>query len=164
MMNQEELVEVCRFLSETPETVRLAAKYLTVEEQCFKPSETEFSILEHVCHLRDIEEHGYLVRIEKLLSESMPFLTDVDGNRLAIERKYQEKNLILELDAFTRYRAESLSRLGTISALDLANKGELEGFGQIKLSELLVRMRDHDEEHLQTLCHLADQISQKHCK
>ena len=33
-----------------------------------------FSAIEHVCHLRDIEQDGYHVRIRRMLDESNPWL------------------------------------------------------------------------------------------
>ena len=40
-------------------------------------------MLEHVCHLRDIEVEGYAPRLKRILSEDGPFLPDIDGRRLA---------------------------------------------------------------------------------
>jgi len=37
------------------------------------------SELEHVCHLRDIEQDGYHVRIHRMLEESNPSLLSLDG-------------------------------------------------------------------------------------
>ena len=158
-MNQSELTEICRVLSETPEKIRLVAKNLTVEEQHFKPDKTQFSILEHICHLRDIEEQGYLVRIEKILGENNPFLPDLDGDKLAISREYQKKDLNLELDIFTRCRAESLLKVIKLSPPELEKVGEMEGLGEITLSKLLLKMFEHDEEHLQAILNLPANFS-----
>src|SRR5215213_3163427 len=99
-MLRKELTEVCRFLSETPENIRLMTESLSAEKQRVKPGDNDFSILEHVCHLRDIEEKGYGARIEKILNEDAPFLPDIDGGRLAREREYQKRKLIDELEVF----------------------------------------------------------------
>src|SRR5690242_11175483 len=40
-----------------------------------------FSLLEHVWHLHDIDERGYLQRVERTLSTKRPELPDVDGER-----------------------------------------------------------------------------------
>src|SRR5688500_19594160 len=44
-------------------------------------------------YLRDIETEGYTVRIGQLLEEEDPLLRDLDGDRLAIERRYIEQDV-----------------------------------------------------------------------
>lgn len=154
-MKPSEQMEVCQFLSETPNNIRLITEKLTIENQRFKPNEKEFSVLEHICHLRDIEEEGYSLRIEKILTEENPFLADIDGDKLAVEREYQLKNLAAELEKFAECRAKSLSLIRKSSLEDLERTGEMEGVGAIKLGKLLTIMLEHDEEHLQALHHLC---------
>ena len=154
-MNREEFSEACRFLSKTPETVRAMVESLTAEEQRLKLDDKNFSVLENVCHLRDIEERGYRRRIEKILTEDNPELVDVDGDRLAVERDYQNQNLSAELRLFSEYRAESLSLLREISLADLERTGFLENVGVVTLGGLLLIMTEHDREHLSALSELC---------
>lgn len=152
---KQEFSEVCKFLSETPEKIRLMVNSLTAEEQRSKPSDGGFSVLGNVCHLRDIEERGYLNRIEKILSEDDPFLPDIDGDRLAVERDYQNQNLSEELAVFSRCREDSLLFLEKSSPEDLSRTATLETVGEITLGELLLKMREHDGEHLQAISELC---------
>src|ERR687883_177480 len=99
-METQELQTFVNALAETPEAVRQMVDGLASEELTFKPSEKEFSILENICHLRDIEAEGYAFRIRKILSDREPFLPDIDGDRLAAERSYNRQNLRAALDVF----------------------------------------------------------------
>ena len=51
------------------------------------PEPDAFSVAEHIHHLRDIEVAGYSRRLHRVLSELEPHLPDIDGRRLAIERR-----------------------------------------------------------------------------
>ena len=91
-MAQADFGNLAAFLEETPEVVKSLTGNLTAKELRRKPTIEEFSFLEHVCHLRDIEREGYGVRIAKLLSEEQPFLPDIDGDKLAAERNYNSQS------------------------------------------------------------------------
>ena len=150
-MRQRDFELLVEGLGRTPESLRRLASGLSDVELRWKPSAEEFSVLEHVCHLSDIEREGYAVRVGRLLEESEPFLPDLDGARLAAERDYQRRAVHEPLDAFSRARGETVARLKSLSTADLARGGTLEGVGALTLGELLSRMREHDGEHLQAL-------------
>ena len=150
-MRQRDFELLVESLGRTPESLRRLASGLSDVELRWKPSDEEFSVLEHVCHLSDIEREGYAVRVGRLLGESEPFLPDLDGARLAAERNYQRRTVNEPLDAFSLARGETLARLKNLSAADLARGGTLEGVGALTLGELLARMREHDGEHLRAL-------------
>lgn len=154
-MITREFRELIEFLDETPEIVRQLTASLSDEEKKYKPNHDEFSALEHVCHLRDIEQEGYAVRIERLLTEDKPLLKDLDGSRLAIERNYNRQVFPFALTEFTLARLENINTLRAVSSDDLESTGVLEFVGEITLGELLRLMRDHDQSHrdeLQSLC------------
>ena len=78
------------------------------------PGET-FSAIEHVCHLRDIEQDGYQVRIRRMLEESNPSLLSLDGYEMARQRGYQSAGLEEALSGFGEARAATLARLQRLS-------------------------------------------------
>ena len=53
-----------------------------------RPGEAEFSLVEHACHLRDLEREGYLVRVRRMLAEKRPELAPFDGAAVAASRAY----------------------------------------------------------------------------
>lgn len=155
-MTDEELQRIVKSLQKTPETLRQLVSGLPDRRLTSKPSDTEFSILEHICHLRDIEEEGYAVRIEKLLIEVEPFLPDVDGNKLAEERAYNQQDFRAALHEFTLARNNNLQVIEGLTLTQLSRRGILEKVGAVSLERLLLMMRDHDREHLKELADLRD--------
>jgi len=147
----EELQDRARLLEETPAVLRQLAEGLTLENLQRKQSSSEFSVLEHVCHLRDIEHEGYAVRIEKLLSENHPWLADIDGDRLAAERNYNGQDLAVALHDFTRARQENVRVIKDLSSDQLHRGGTLERVGDMTLERLLLMMCEHDRDHRQAL-------------
>ena len=150
-MSQQEFRELLEFLAETPQVVRQLSRDLTPDELKRKPSDSEFSFQENICHLRDIEEMGYTVRIEKLLNEDEPLLPDIDGAKLALERDYNSQDFEAGLDEFARLRERNVSALGNLQPVSLSRTGTFEGAGTITLKTLAGMMREHDESHLQEL-------------
>src|SRR5215470_2582063 len=96
MQPQTNLVEVSALLealARTPGEVSRMIHAVSSEHWRTRPSPEEFSVVENVCHLRDIEVEGYAQRIAQILNETNPTLVDVDGARLAIERDYNSQDL-----------------------------------------------------------------------
>jgi hypothetical protein len=147
--------ETLAFLAQTPQ--RVAALVAQIPDAAIRQrtAPDAFSALEQVCHLRDIEQDGYAVRVRHVLDEVNPLLTDIDGAKLAAERNYQAQDLAGALAAFERSRGESLLLLHAASALELERTGHFEGSPPITLAGLAGMMREHDSEHLQQLKELC---------
>lgn len=142
-------------LEEMPARVGKLVEGLSEDERVRKPGAEEFSATENVCHLRDIEEEGYSVRIRRLIDETEPHLEDLDGARLARERDYQSQNMTEALRSFTRARSRNVAALRKLSPQDLLRRGTFAGAGRITLGQLLLMMREHDEGHVRELESLA---------
>ncbi len=147
----DEFQALIRVLEEAPQKVRSLVESLDEGERTWKPATDEFSATENVCHLRDIEEEGYAVRIRKLLEESEPVLNDVDGARLARERDYNNQNIFDALERFERARSSNASAVKESAPDSLHRRGMFEGVGAVTLYQLLSMMRDHDEGHIKEL-------------
>lgn len=158
-MTDQDFSELLLSLEATPETVKQLTGSLSEVELKWKPSENEFSALEQVCHLRDIELEAYTIRIQRLLSESQPSLPDIDGGRLAVERDYNNQKLEAALHDFARARLENIRMLHSVSAEQLNLTGVLEGVGEITLGGLLHFVREHDQAHLDEMTGLSRRLS-----
>jgi hypothetical protein len=99
-LNGADFAALLDFLHETPNGLARLTEGLRVGELCLKNSEDEFSALENLCHLRDLELQGYTRRIKLLLDESDPALADFDGARVAAERDYHNQQADLALHTF----------------------------------------------------------------
>jgi hypothetical protein len=138
-------------LAAMPQTVREIVSGRSAEELSRRPPGDFFSLRENVLHLRDIDVEGYEQRIVKILTEEHPFLPDVDGSKLAVERDYNAQPLAPALEAFAASRARSVARLRALSEADLERTAELEGVGRVTLRELLQRWLEHDAGHVREM-------------
>lgn len=158
-MTDQEFHELVEFLEETPGMVRQLTINMSERDLKWKPSESEFSALEQVCHLHDLEREGYTIRIRKLLAENKPSLQDFDGGRIAVERDYNSKDFETALQDFASARKENIGVAETLSSAQLNLSGILEGVGEITLGRLLMLMREHDQSHLEELRDLRERLS-----
>jgi hypothetical protein len=150
MMNRmtgEELDEVIEALEQTPIEVALLLDQISPEDQRIKKGD-EFSALENICHLRDIEIEGFSKRIPRILQEDVPLLADIDGGRLAVERDYNNQDPSKALEAFMTARKRNLEQLRRVTPEQTAREGNLEGVGLISLARLLEMMLEHDQGHV----------------
>lgn len=113
-----------------------------------------FSALGHVCHLRDIESDGYVVRIQRLRTEDRPLLVSLDGARLAAERSYDTADVEQALAAFGEARARSLEALRSVTPDEWDRGGQFEGYGPVTLRRLVEIMVEHDGGHLLAMSNL----------
>jgi len=150
-MNSTDRQQLLAQLAHTPAQLSELIDRLPQDSVRVRPAPDEFSVVENICHLRDIEIEGYAIRIRRLITENHPTLSDIDGTRLAIEREYNSQDLQEALMTFTRARQENLSVLGKASDSDFEREGVLEGAGGITLEKLLEVMCEHDEGHVDEL-------------
>ncbi|MGH9875165.1 MAG: DinB family protein, partial [Pyrinomonadaceae bacterium] len=148
------------FLNETPNKLTSLTAGLSDAELQFQNSLDEFSVLENICHLRDLEVQGYTPRIRRILAEANPALADFDGGRVAAESDYNNEPPGVALRAFQTAREENVAVLRVLSEADLKREGTLAGVGSITLRRLAEMMREHDEGHLDDLRVLGQRLAQ----
>jgi len=122
------------------------------------PSE-DFTALEQICHVRDIEIDGYHVRFVRTLKEDRPFLPGVDGNVLRRERAYADAFAPDVLKAFRRAREETLELLATVSTTQWDRGADFEGYGPVTVRGLVHYLCSHDQQHLAGLQWLCGKIA-----
>jgi uncharacterized damage-inducible protein DinB len=146
-MDEKEFDELLNWLAETPDILRRSVQGLSDAQIRKRPGVDEFSLIEQICHLRDIEMDGYLLRIGRTLNEDHPQLPDVDGSRLASERDYLSQDPVAALAEFTTVRTANVDRLRGTTPDQRERSGELEGTGTVTLARLVQMMREHDTVH-----------------
>ncbi len=159
-----DLTETIAVLKKTPKTLSDLASGLSGQQLRLRNSPDEFSALENICHLRDIEIEGYTVRISRILAEAEPLLPDVDGGRLAAERDYNREDLHPAVESFRLARANNIENLQALTTDQYHREGTLEGIGTISLGKLLELMQEHDESHvrdMEIICRRFDRTSAK---
>lgn len=158
-MTESECEELAISLASTPEEVQQLTDGLSARDTHWKPEGGEFSVVENICHLRDIEVEGYAVRIKRILLEDQPFLSDLDGARLAEERNYNSQDLSSSMKAFTDARDDNVRTIRELSSEQLKRTGTLENAGVISLERLIEMMREHDDVHITELTALHGELA-----
>ncbi len=138
-------------LEPMPEALQRRLTGLTDAQLRLKPAPGVFSVLEGVWHLRDIEVEGYSLRLRRLLREEQPRLPDLDGSRLALERRYNQQPLLPALNSFITARRGNLELLRTVDEAQLGRHGHLDSVGHITLGRLLELWAEHDRGHIKEL-------------
>jgi len=148
-MNRREFETLLLTLESTPAVLfRAAASLGPCEDGARRrPAERAFSFVENVWHLADLEREGYGVRIRRILTEENPALANFDGDRLARERAYQERDVERGLEMFARARAENLEVLRGLGTAEWKRSGSQEGVGCVALSDIPRMMAEHDRSH-----------------
>ena len=158
---RQELSDIIAFLEETPEEVRRLSDGLGADELRTKAEDGSFSFVEHACHLRDIEREGYAARIEKILGEDLPVLADINGPKLAAERRYNEQRFEDGLEAFAETRGRNAAVLRGVTDEQWARRGRFEGAGEVTLARLVSMMKEHDTAHRGELRALREQLKSR---
>ena len=138
-------------LSEMPQALEHRLAGLTEGELRLNPGPDTFSVLENICHLRDIEVEGYAHRLQLLLTQEYPLLPDINGAELARERRYNHQPLQPALQKFIDARHGCLAVLANLTPADLVREGHFENVGDVTLGRLLELWVAHDQDHIKEL-------------
>ena len=114
-------------LAATPAALKEALRGVPKKLLLFAPAPGKWSILEILCHLRDMEREAYLERYTRILAEPEPKLPDVNGDALAIERDYRGQKaadiLAFDVQAF-------FQRIGLEQFISAQRRNGLQGMIQ----------------------------------
>jgi hypothetical protein len=122
------------------------------------PSE-QFTAIEQVCHVRDIEIEGYQVRFRRTLAEDSPFLPSIDSEPIAKQRDYGAADVAQVLESFRAARAETLALLRSLDGASFDRPAQFEGYGPVTLRGLVHFLCSHDQQHLSGLQWLLGKIA-----
>ena len=137
-----------------PRLVLTCSGSLPRREWTQQPAPGVFSLVEHCCHLRDLEEEGYTLRLRRMLREDGPSLDDFDGAVVAVRRAYPGQDLLAAAGAFAEARAANVALLSSLDAGALARTARFAEHGTITVARLAELMAEHDATHRQELVDL----------
>ncbi len=116
----------------------------------FRPAEGEWSVIEVVGHLIDIDIL-MRARIGKIMAANNPTLDpfDVDGTVRA--RDYQNKNLIALIHALSEHRAEFIEQIRYLRTEALARTGIHPTRGVTSIADIVTIIVRHDGIHTEQI-------------
>lgn len=120
----------------------------------FRPSETDWSLTEIACHLRDVEREVHQSRVRALLLEDGAFLPGVDADQWAIPRNYRNQVGRVALSGFLSARDETIALLYPLPPEIWARQGQHTFFGPTSLQEIVYLAVQHDRIHARQIAAL----------
>src|SRR5262249_38515035 len=141
-------------LASMPRLVQSCAERLPRAEWTRQPSPGLFSLVEHCCHLRDLEEEGYTLRLRRMLREDSPVLEVFDGGAVAAGRAYPAEHLAAAMQAFHEAGSRNLLVLAGLDPAALARTARFGEHGTITVARLAELMVEHDQSHRSELTDL----------
>ena len=148
-MDEQERKRHLDTLRGTPAAVKAALKGIPRAELLWTPAPGKWSILEIVCHLRDMERDAYLARYRRILEEETPTLPDADGDVYSLENDYRSQKLSEVVRDWTRLRREVLRLLSKVKREEWERAGIHETAGRLTMADFVRRHAiGNDEAHL----------------
>src|SRR5688572_1143348 len=137
------LADAVSRLGAMPEFVSSALASVASADLTRQPMPGEFSLVEHACHLRDVEREAYVVRVRRMLAEREPALEPFDGGAVAAARDYPRQDAFAAIRAFAAARAESLALIARLTPEEIAREGTFGG-KRVCFADVISMMVAHD--------------------
>ena len=139
-------------LAATPQALKASLKGLSKKVLLFTPAPGKWSILEILCHMRDMEREAYIERYTRILSEDEPKLPDINGEALAILRAYRGQKAPEVVREWVALRRQTLQLLRKTGKAQWARAGVHETAGRLTMEDLIRRHAvGNDEAHLRQI-------------
>jgi hypothetical protein len=151
-------------LTSFPQQLALSYAAIPADYKTWSPSSWEgipsesFTAIEHLSHVRDIEEAGYHQRFRRALTQVNPSLEPLEGYSLAKEHKYADAKAEDVLAAFRTVRAETVQLLSGLTQTQLNRTATFNGYGIVTINSLVHYLCSHNQQHLAGLQWLLGKI------
>ena len=120
----------------------------------WRSQDTEWSLTEVMCHLRDVEAEIHQTRFTAVLNENDVFLAGVSADDWAVSRKYRDQDGVEAIADFLTARERTITLLEKLSPEMWDRFGVHAFFGRTTLHELLFLVSRHDELHWEQITSL----------
>jgi len=136
-------------LRSTPAVLEYSSRSLAPGAWTYRPGRDEWSLVEIICHLRDVDEEVNLPRLLKVVNETNPFLPGMVTDPWAEERDYLHQNGPAALGRFIAVRMKLLEKLLALPEQGWQRSARHAIFGPTTLQELVSIHASHDRLHVQ---------------
>ena len=138
-------------LRSTPAAISSLSQRLSANTWTQRTAAGEWCLTEIVCHLRDVEAEVNIPRLQKVISESNPFIPGQDTDRWAEERGYINQNGRQALVHYTVTRKKLLDLLSSLTEVVWRRPVRHAIFGPTTLHELVSIIAGHDRLHVRQI-------------
>ncbi len=140
------LAEAVARLESMPDFLACALASVPAADLARQAVPGEFSLVEHACHLRDLEREGYLVRVCRMIAEREPVLEPFDGGAIAAARDYPAQDAFAAARDFAATRQQVVLQIQGLTPELLAREGSF-GERPVCLADVIAMMVEHDRSH-----------------
>lgn len=144
-------------LSAGGEVFRHLLAEVSAEQARWKPSASEWSLLEVLNHLADEERDDFRTRLDLTLHHPGRPWPPIDPPRWAVERRYNERDPADSLADFLEERARSVRWLRGLEDFDPSAAHEHPKLGTLTAGDLLHSWLAHDLLHTRQMARLHHQ-------
>ncbi len=150
MTDQSNLQNLIIAMRSFPNQLRAQVHRLHEPELSFRPAPHEWSILENIGHLIDVDVvmRG---RIGKIIAAENPMLQAMDTEEYVRKANYQQKNAVSLLNSFAEHRAELIEELRFLQPAALSRTGTHPTRGAVSIMDIIMLLARHDETHSQQI-------------
>jgi FMN phosphatase YigB (HAD superfamily) len=138
-------------LRSTPAFLHSICASLTTEAIVHRPVAGEWSVLEILCHLADMDTEVNLPRLRKVQQEVNPFVAGMDTDTWADSRQYNQRDGRQSLQNFVTARLELIAFLESLSPEDWQRQARHAVFGPTCLQEMAIFAAGHDRLHVRQI-------------
>ncbi|MEQ8770732.1 MAG: DinB family protein [Phycisphaerales bacterium] len=156
-MNADALIDrMARF----PATLRAAVGEVATDDARWRPDASSWAIVEIVSHIADEETEDFGIRARMTLEDPAKPWPPIDAEAAAVSRRYLERDLGEQLDAFESARADSVTWLRSLPAgAPWSNAYEHPSIGTIRAGDILAAWCAHDALHLRQIAKRLYQLT-----
>ena len=129
------------------EELRVAVAGMTVEQLRSRPVAGKWSTLEVVCHIADCEQL-FADRLKRTVAMDRPLLLGADGFRYPEPLRYQDHDLVEELDLVAVTRRQTARTLKMVASDAWQRTAVHSETGLVTLRQLLLHAINHLRHHL----------------
>ncbi len=137
------------FLQATPAVLHTLSRTLSQAQWVQRPQPGEWSQLEILSHLRDVDIEVNIGRIEAILREDNAFIAGQSTDQWVDERQYNLANPVSVFDEFITTREKLVDLLMSLSVIDWERRARHTILGPTTIRELVEIVVDHDRLHIQ---------------
>ena len=138
-------------LRATPALLHSLCADLTPEAWVHRPAAGEWSVIEILCHLTDMDAEVNLPRLRKVLQETNPFVAGMDTDAWADARQYIQRDSMQSFHNFVTARLELIAFLESLSPDDWQRQARHAIFGPTCLHEMAIFAAGHDRLHVRQI-------------
>jgi FMN phosphatase YigB (HAD superfamily) len=113
-----------------------------------RPADGGLTLLETLCHLRDVDREVNLPRIDLFLRSDDPFLSAVNTDEWIASRSYNDEDPEQARRQYVEGRRTVLARLAGLSDAEWQRPGRHSLLGPLTLADWVAVMTEHDLRHL----------------